>query len=225
MIPPSSKWTLLAVALAVVSCLPASPPLMTPASFGGLGAPAPAGAARVVFVQGPFDGWYDDHASIVDGHGRLLGESWPDTWFSVDLPAGEHEFFGWKSDWAGFIPFAHICTCATTRCEEIAAMRATLRAGRTYYVFLRGVGAGGKGWATSGDAFDFLRTSPRLDLWSPELRGRLHQIAPDPRRAASLTAKAGGGYLDTIVCMGRRRMADPEAWSASRSELRPEDGE
>jgi hypothetical protein len=219
----STCWSL-AVASMVVACVPSSPPLMAPASFGSLDAPAPTGEARVVFVQGLFDGWYNDHASIVDENGRLLGESWPDSWFSVDLPAGEHEFFGWKSDWAGFIPFAHACTCVATRCTEIAAMHATLVAGKTYYVFLRGVGAGGKGWA-GGNAFDFLRTSPRLDQWSPDLRGRLQHIATDPKRAASLTATAGGGYVDTIVCMGRKRMRDPEAWSASKSDLRPGDGE
>jgi hypothetical protein len=214
----------LAVVSTVVSCVPSSPPLMAPASFGGLGAPAPTSEARVVFLQGPFDGWYNDHASIVDENGRLLGESWPDTWFSVDLPPGEHEFFGWKSDWPGFIPFAHVCTCEATRCTEIAAMHASLVAGRTYYVFLRGVGAGGMGWA-GGNAFDFLRTSPRLDQWSPDLRGRLQHIATDTQRAASLTATAGGGYVDTIVCMGRKRMADGDAWSASKSALLPSDGE
>lgn len=222
---------LLALAWAMACCGPSSPPLMAPSSRGALGAPAPPDQARVVFVQGPFDGWYDDHASIVDEGGRLLGESWPDTWFSVDLPPGEHAFFGWKSDWAGVIPFAHVCTCMATRCTEIAAMRARLLAAKTYYVFLRGVGPGGRSWvgrlehgSDGVSAFDFLRVSPRLGEWSPSLLKRLRPIAVDATEAARLTATAGGGYEDTIVCMGQKRMQDPEAWDPSQSTLHPADG-
>jgi hypothetical protein len=157
---------LMPAASSVAACANPPPALMAqPAQPQRLDAPAPAGRARVVFVQGAFDGWYD-HASIVDETGNLLGESRPDTWLSVDLPPGDHAFFGWATGWPGFIPFAHICTCVVTHCQEIATMRARMSAGRTYYVFLRRVGDGGWTWPLPS-AFDFVRVTPRLDDWPP----------------------------------------------------------
>jgi len=200
-------------------------------------APPLPGSARVVFVQGRYDGFsLTDHASIVDENAQLLGESWPDTRFAVDLPPGHHEFFGWQSDWPGFIPFAHSCTCLVTRCQEIAVMRARLDAGRTYYVFLRGVGGGGRGPVSSNllgerypgtgwsGRFDFLRVSPRVETWSPSLVQSLRPIEPVPAQTAARTQAAGGGYRNVILCMGQRRMNDPEAWNPDESVLRPDDG-
>jgi hypothetical protein len=143
---------------------------------------------------------------------------------------------GWQSDWPGFIPFAHSCTCMVTHCQEIAVMRARLEAGRTYYVFLRGVGGGGRGpvsnnllgrrypgtgWA---GRFDFLRVSSRIDAWSPSLLQGLRPIEPVPAQTAARTREAGGGYRNVILCMGQKRLEDPEAWDRDESVLRPGDG-
>jgi hypothetical protein len=51
---------------------------------------------------------------ILDEHGRFLGEDWGETYFSVQVPAGDHVFLSWA--------------------ENTAALHASLAPGKTYYV-------------------------------------------------------------------------------------------
>jgi len=219
----TSGWIFAAlVAISLAGC--AAPALMVPmVSSTSLTAPVPPDIARIVFIQRGFDGWYNDHASIVDETGRLLGESSPDTWFSVDLPPGEHEFFGWQSDWPGVIPFVRGCICFGNHCTEIAAMRAKLKAGPTYYVTLRGVGDAGETWV-GGHPFDFVRTAPDVEEWPRSVTSRLRPMATLPGEATALTAASGADYLRSIVCMGEKRMADASGWVADVSDLLEDDG-
>lgn len=103
-------------------------------------------------------------------------------------------------------------------------------------MFLRGVGGGGRGpvsnnllgerypgtgWA---GRFDFLRVSPHVGEWSPSLVRSLRFIEPVPTQTAARTQEAGGGYRSVILCMGQKRMNDPEAWDPGVSVLRGDDG-
>jgi hypothetical protein len=53
-------------------------------------------------------------STILDGRGRFLGDSLPETYFAVRVPPGEHIFIAWA--------------------ENTAALRASLAPGRTYYI-------------------------------------------------------------------------------------------
>jgi hypothetical protein len=51
---------------------------------------------------------------IMDGHGQFLGEDWGETYFSVQMPPGDHVFLAWA--------------------ENTSAVHAQLAPGKTYYV-------------------------------------------------------------------------------------------
>lgn len=51
---------------------------------------------------------------LLDEHGRFLGEDWGETYFSVQVPAGDHVFLSWA--------------------ENTAALHASVAPGKTYYV-------------------------------------------------------------------------------------------
>jgi hypothetical protein len=72
-----------------------------------------AEAATVVFVR-PSSYARGMRSTILDGHGRFLGDSLPESYFAVKVPPGEHLFIAWA--------------------ENTAALRATLAPGKTYYI-------------------------------------------------------------------------------------------
>jgi hypothetical protein len=114
--------TLLALALALPACVDATPP-SHPVAASALFAAPPPGMARVVFLRHVES--FGRHSTIrplhvIDEHGTLLGDLRIDEVFSVVLPAGAHEFFAWHDEYAN----AHY----------VAAIRATVDAGRIYFV-------------------------------------------------------------------------------------------
>jgi hypothetical protein len=70
-------------------------------------------SAVVVFVR-PSGFARGMRSTILDGRGRFLGDSLPETYFAVRVPPGEHIFIAWA--------------------ENTAALRASLAPGRTYYI-------------------------------------------------------------------------------------------
>ncbi len=76
-------------------------------------APAAADSATVVFAR-PSAFGSAVAFTILDGHGRFLGDSLPESKFAVRVPPGDHVFIGWA--------------------ENTAALLARVRAGKTYYV-------------------------------------------------------------------------------------------
>ena len=94
-------------------------------------------------------------STILDGHGRFLGDSLPETYFAVRVPPGEHIFIAWA--------------------ENTAALRASLAPGRTYYVEVAP-----KMGALSA-RMQLLAVTPRAESWG-ELRawmGESKQTVPD----------------------------------------------
>lgn len=105
----AARW--LALAVVVATGCSASSEYMHPAA-AGVTAPS-AAEARVVFIR-PSGYAGGMKTTILDGHGQFLGDSLPESYFTVGLPAGEHVFIAWA--------------------ENTAALRAKLSAGKTYYV-------------------------------------------------------------------------------------------
>jgi len=111
----SSLFTAGALAcLAAAGCTGTSP-YMTPASHGPV--EAAADSATVVFVR-PSEFGGADRVKIIDGKGRFLGESMPETYFATKVPPGEHLFIAWG--------------------ELTSVVKANVAAGRVYYVELSG---------------------------------------------------------------------------------------
>src|SRR5262249_18473662 len=75
----------------------------------------------------------------LDERGRFLGDSLPESYFAVRVPAGEHVFVAWA--------------------ENTAALRASLAPGRTYYVEVAS-----KPGAWSARAH-LLAITPRSETW------------------------------------------------------------
>lgn len=97
------------VALLLAGC--ASSDYMRTAS-GPVAAPA-ADSATVVFLR-PSGMGTAIRTTILDNNGTFLGDTLSSSYFAVKVPPGDHVFLAWA--------------------ENTAALKATLAAGRTYYV-------------------------------------------------------------------------------------------
>ena len=187
-------------------------------------APAP-GLARVVFLHGSAS---DEHGvgtvRVVDEAGRFLGDSVPDSWFSADVQPGAHAFFGWLTFASGELPAPRGCACVLHECWWVAAARAELEAGRTYYIWVQTTVRYGSNGEESAwdDQLDFVRVSPRVDEWPRATRDALQAL--EPARAAGSAVSAPDVYRDSFVCVGKARMSRGTYWDAKRSTLRPQDG-
>lgn len=102
---------LLTLAFASSGCV-ATSRYMRPSTVASPVRPGP-GQAVVVFVR-PSGYAGSMRATIMDGNGRFLGDSLPESQFAVALPAGHHVFVVWA--------------------ENTEAMLADLAPGRTYFV-------------------------------------------------------------------------------------------
>ncbi len=187
---------LLAVLPLVVSCA-ASSPYMRAASAHPVTA-APQGAT-VVFLRP--SGWAANMlATILDGSGRFLGDSLAESYFAVMVPPGEHIFVGWS--------------------ENTAAMRATLAAGKVYYVEV----SPRMGFASA--RVQLLAITRRSDGWRNLQRWLAGSKQLEPDEAA------GQAYLRSCQrdVEGRLRRAREILTEYNQEEmeartLRPEDGQ
>ncbi|AKU95356.1 hypothetical protein AKJ09_02020 [Labilithrix luteola] len=86
---------------------------MTPSPAGPASLAAAGDMATVVFIR-PSGFAGSQRATVLDGQGRFLGDSLPESYFAVKVPPGEHVFISWA--------------------ENTGALRATLAAGKVYFV-------------------------------------------------------------------------------------------
>ncbi len=197
-------------------------PIMTATSRASVEAPVPADRARVVFVQ-EAGGEYSSKGlvRIVDEHGDILGDSLPTTWFSADISPGAHEFFGWETmrESLGLAD----CGCFLHQCYYVAAMRANLLGGRTYYVRVR-IQERSSGEIAANEYLDFQRLSSQRASEEPSLIGHLRRMATNSAVAKSLSDAHGQAYATSLLCVGRTRMQEALYWDATTSTLLTDDG-
>lgn len=155
-------------------------------------------AATVVFIR-PSGYAKAMKMTVLDGRGRFLGDSLPETWFAVKMPPGEHVFVGWA--------------------ENTSALRAQLLPGRTYYVEVAPkMGA----WSAR---VHLLAITPRAESWG-ELREWLdetQQLVPDE---AGGQAYLNGRKDDVVDRLQRaaETMRDYDRDELEERTLRAEDG-
>lgn len=160
--PRGSRLLLAAAAISLAPLLGcASSDHMRTAS----GAPAPPAAdtATVVFLR-PSGMASGITTTILDGNGRFLGDSLPSSHFSVKVPPGEHLFLAWA--------------------ENTAALRATLAAGKTYYVKVS------PRMGALSARMQLLALTPRNEDW-PKLKEWLGKKGYEPN------TDTGQRYLDS----------------------------
>ena len=134
---------------------------MRPAPGAALSTRPPPDRARVVFVHGRRDSAHGAGlVRIVDETGSTLGDSLPDSFFSVDLSPGKHDFFGWETYANGKYPLGAGCGCSRGQCRWVAAMRAELAPGRTYYVGVERKKSGVDPSLSFDEELDLERLSP-----------------------------------------------------------------
>ncbi len=198
-------------------------PVMAPDPHAQIEAAAPSDLARVVFLQSSADD-YPNRAivRVADEGGRVLGDSLPSTWFAVVLPAGDHELFGWETN-REIAGTPSSCECLLDHCYFVAAMRAHLLPGRTYYVRI-GVEEHSTAGILADETVDFARLSPHLETWPSNVRERLRPLATSTVQAEAITRRAATSYETSFLCIGRARMRDASQWDASKSVLHPGDG-
>jgi hypothetical protein len=155
-------------------------------------------AATVVFIR-PSGYAKGMKMTVLDGRGRFLGDSLPESWFAVKMPPGDHVFVGWA--------------------ENTSALRAQLLPGRTYYVEV----------APKMGAFSarvqLLAITPRAESWG-ELREWLdesRQLVPDEANGQAYL----NGRKDDVVDRLQRAaeiMREYDRDELEERTLRPEDG-
>lgn len=148
------------------------------------------GQAVVVFVQ---PSTYADraHFPIFDHAGRFLGDSEPACWFAVELAPGDYEFYA--------------------RAGNTAAMRASLVAGRTYFVEV----SPGLGFFRT--RVQLLPIAPRFatwkkrDDWVAETRSerRIGRSDLDADDVADLVSRGHGVWADYDASDRERRTLYP----------------
>jgi hypothetical protein len=155
-------------------------------------------AATVVFIR-PSGFAKAMKMTVLDGRGRFLGDSLPESWFAVKMPPGEHVFVGWA--------------------ENTSALRAQLLPGRTYYVEVAPkMGA----WSAR---VHLLAITPRSESWG-ELREWLdesQQLVPDEVGGQAYL----NGRKDDVVDRLQRASETIREYDRDELEertLRPEDG-
>lgn len=172
-------------------------PYMTP------GAPSPAAeavteTATVVFVRPSVLGGAA-RVTLLDGKGRFLGDTLPGTYFVVKMPPGEHVFVSWG--------------------ENTSAVKATVAAGKTYYV--EAYGPGGPGTPPLALHAVGLR-SPNwasVDGWLANSK----PLTPDEAKGQEYLQRHAAGVAAAIE-RGDRALADYEGAEIVAHTLTAEDG-
>jgi hypothetical protein len=208
--------------LAACSTVEWRSPLMANASGTSTKAPVPADRARVVFLQVSSRDYPNKGlVRIADEHGHVLGDSLPSASFSADVAPGAHEFFGWETmrETSGMAD----CSCFLHQCYYVAAMRANLLAGRTYYVQV-GIRDDSSGEFIATEHVDFQRVSSDLDSWPRSFGKHLQPITTKSEAAEEFSQARAGAYASSFVCVGRARMREERYWDPIASTLLPDDG-
>lgn len=187
---------LAALAPAALGCGPARSPYMAPAPHTSVtGAPD---MATVVFLR---PSYYSSSTkvTVVDGKGRFLGESVPESYFAARLPAGEHLLVGYV--------------------DTVAPLRANLRAGQIYFVEV----AAEEG--PFSPRMQLLAVTPRTASWG-RLDAWMEKSAaysPDePGGQAAIEAKKGS-VLGNIA-KAERILAGYDAAELAARTITPDDG-
>lgn len=181
------------LALAALGCTGTSP-YMAPASHTT--PTAAEDSATVVFVR-PSEFGGADRVTIIDGKGRFLGETMPASHFATKVPAGEHLFISWG--------------------ENTSAVKATLAAGKVYYVQVT---------APNGPRTPFVYLeaatvrSPAYGLVDGWL-AKTQPLAPDEARGQ---ANLDAGGVARAIAKGNRVVAEYDVNELSTHTLTPEDG-
>lgn len=164
----------------------------TPQSVG-----ANASAATVIFVRP--SGYGGGEFPILDGQGHFLGAAPGNSWFVVSVPAGEHLFIAWS--------------------EGTPALKATLEAGKIYYVEV-GVTIGA--WSPRARLF---AVGPQRPQWAelPKWLSETTPVVPAPDAGQRFQAKQGG-EVGEVVQKGVQNYAEYDAEAKGQRTLQVTDG-
>jgi hypothetical protein len=136
---------------------------------------------------------------IVDEKGRFLGETWGATYFVAKVAPGEHTFISW--------------------CEGTPALKATLEAGKVYYVEI-GVTIGA--WSARGRLF---ADGPARQQWG-ELPSWLHDttmLVPN-EAAGQQYLQSRQSDLAAVLNKGTANYAGYDGEEKAKRTLTPADG-
>ena len=185
------------IATALGGCNTGTSPYMTPASPSPA-AEAAADTATVVFVR-PSQFGGADRVTIMDGKGRFMGDTLPGTYFAVKMPPGEHVFVSWG--------------------ENTSAVKATVAAGKTYYVEAYGPGGSGTPRLALRAVTVSSTSWGQIDGWLANGR----PLAPDEAKGqAYLQAEASG--VASALARGNKVLAAYSSAELPEHTLSPEDG-
>jgi hypothetical protein len=176
---------------------------------------APPDKATVVFLR--HGSWGAAvGTSVIDDHGRYLGDALAESYFAVNQAPGEHVYSTWKT-MAGFFR----TNTENWGMENAAAVHATLAPGRVYYVEIdprMGL------WKAQAELF---AVTPRSPKWA-QVQGWLAtttMMRVDWRGGqADLQSRAGGKQLQEEVRVGQEALAHYNPAELEERTLRPEDG-
>ncbi len=117
-----------ACAFLTSACAPSLPPFSAPASQSSPRSRAEAGAASMVFLWPSLGCDPGGYYTLATTGGVFLGNVSAGTQLRAELPAGEHTVMGWNT--------LQEDALGEWREEPVPVLRATVAAGRTYYVRL-----------------------------------------------------------------------------------------
>lgn len=135
--------------------------------------------------------------TIIDGKGRYLGESLPESYFAVKMPPGEHVLIGFT--------------------DTTHALKANLVGGKVYYVH---VVANEDNWSPR---FSLLGITPRskdyghIDDWM----AKANAFMPDEKGGQEMLAKQGA---DEHVLKGQAMLQHYDAKELEERTIQPDDG-
>ena len=187
----------LAVAVSTVGCN-AKSPLMVPTSHFPIRGSSDAATLVIVRPSG-FKG--EDLTTIIDGHGRFLGEGIAQAYFAVRLPPGENV----------------LVSCAS----NTSVLKATLSPGRIYFVEI----SSELGFLTT--YFHLLAIRPGRESWSRLDRWMTASAAFVPDEPAGQRTLASSSRADQIAQCLRRVRLELEAYGPEELRahtLGPDDG-
>lgn len=186
--------SVLVLALACVSCGGSDymHELQTPQAVA-----AEANMATVVFIRP--SGYGGGSYPILDHTGKLLGEAMGETYFVAKMPPGQYMFIAWS--------------------EGTPAMRATVEAGKIYYVE---VGMTIGAWSARARLF---AVGPNRKQWAelPEWLAESVMTAPNPG-AIQAFAQNEGGDVPEILQKGNENFAEYDPEEVAERSLLPADG-
>ena len=221
-----------ACAFLTSACAPSLPPFSAPASLSSTQPRAEAGAASVVFLWPSLGCDPGGYYTLATTGGAFLGNISAGTQLRVQLPSGEHTIVGWNT--------LQEDALGEWREEPVPVLRATIAAGRTYYVRL-GFGE----WERQGPPVPFkpaqsplrcimpgmvmssalLTMTPASPFWRelPAWTARLPMAVPD-RAAGQAWLDARGDVLEAHRVLAGQRLQDLRPQALKLATLGVDDG-